>query len=91
MKADDYLMGVKKSCTSDSYLALVKWDKRDEVLEILRGKLSGFEGFEDLFYSGEYMGCRVVYYYKSGRLLLETSGEEDAQSVLSSLLSDDRS
>jgi hypothetical protein len=87
MQSTEYVMGIKRSCTSESYLAMVKWDKRDEVLEILRSKLSDFEGFEDLFYSGDFNGHRIVYYYKSGRLLLETSGEEDAEAILSSLLS----
>ncbi|MGC8556055.1 MAG: hypothetical protein ACP5NG_03505 [Conexivisphaera sp.] len=87
MQVSDYIMGVKRSCTSDSYLAVVRWERRDEVLEVLRRKLDGFDGFEDLFYSGDFMGSRIVYYYKSGRLLVETSGR-DVQEVLSSLLSE---
>ncbi|MFP3283089.1 MAG: hypothetical protein RXP97_03315 [Nitrososphaeria archaeon] len=87
MQSTDYVMGVKRSCTSESYLAMVKWEKRDEVLEILKRKLSNFEGFEDLFYSGDFGGRRIVYYYKSGRLLLELPEGDDVQGVISDLLS----
>ncbi len=86
MQASDYLMGIKRGCASSSYLALVKWDKRDEVLELLRRKLSDFAGFEDLFYSGDFEGCRIVYYYKSGRLLVE-GPRGDVEGLLSRLLS----
>ncbi len=86
MPHGEFLMGVKRGCGSNLYVAIVRWDRKDEFMRIVKGRLGDAESIEGVMYSWEVEGRRVIYYPRDGRLLLEASDESELERLLSVLL-----
>lgn len=71
-----YFVSIERGCSSDSYVLMIRWGERDNVLKRLRENCVQTEGVDGIFYRFKSSSGRLTLYLRTGKLMVEPEGKD---------------